>query len=285
MKKIFSLILLSSLIIPALSYALTEGASRAAGRPMATGTPKQTREEVKQYMQRNASSTRPRMASSTREMGFCAQIDKILVQVGNGGLTSGTKRVENGQARDEKRQEVRAEVDARREENNTKRKSQLEELTRRASTTEQKAALTAFTTAIDKALAIKKSSTDALLAAHRKEVDQTVASRKAAMDKALVTLTADIDAAKAKAKTDCKGGVTGETVRSTLKDSIQKAQQTFRTTMQSLPKNTETPKQDVKKQELKTIEETYRKSVEQAKNNLKAAFKVKEVGTASTTAN
>lgn len=300
MKKIFSTLILGSLVIPTFTLALEplpgkerdiyrqevlkRVETRDAVRANASATRMQQK-EMRPDTRLAASTTRPRIASSTRDNGFCSQIDKILVQIGNGGQTSGEKRTENIEKRDEKRTEVRTEVDTRREENDTKRKSQLSELTRRATTDEQKAAVLAFTTAIEKALLDKKTATDALLAAHRKEVDLVVASRREATDKALATLKADIETAKSKAKADCSNSVTGESVRTTLKDSIQRAQQAFRTTMQSIQKDTASSKREDKKEELKTIEATFKKSVEQARNNLKAAFRKVQPTAASTTSN
>lgn len=314
MKKILSTLILGSMFVPSLVFALAppgglppytpemeeraeqgysqepqkridaKGAIRLNASTTAQGVIKDRKIEAKAEFKVNASTTRPRLASSTKEIGFCSQIDKIIVQIGNGGQTSGEKRVENIEKREEKRAEVRTEVDVRREENDTARKAQLEELTRRATTEEQKVAVLAFTEAVNKALATKKTAVDTLLAEHRKEVDQTASARKSAVEKALSTLTASIEAAKVKAKADCATGIAGDQVRTSLKESILKAQQTFRATMQSLQKETlSSSKNDKKKEELREIEATFKKSVEQAKNNLKAAFKVKVPASASTT--
>lgn len=306
MKKITTSLIISSLFVPLFSFALqpvyrtSEEYSQAEQRKIrsyiegerrleagesnrinATGT-KIMQIEARQAARLSASTTRPRIASSTRENGFCSQIDKILVNIGQGGQTSGEKRTENMAKRDEKREENRSEVDTRREENEVKRKNQLTELTNRAKTDEQKAAVLTFTTAIEKAIADKKVATDAVLLSHRKEVDRAITNRRTATEKALATLKSDIENAKSKAKTDCANGVTGETVRTTLKDSILKAQQTFRSTTQSIQKDTFTEKREAKKIELQAIEATFKKNTEQAKNNLKSALKAKTVTTSTT---
>lgn len=296
MKKIFSTLILSSLLLPVSGYATTSPSNENEfGQPtrkekmevrselrLSTSTRPQNKETIRSTQLVNASTTRIRVASSTREVGFCSQIDKILVQVDTKTTLPGEKRVENITNREEKRVVTRSEVDATREENDSKRKIQLEELTRRATTEEQKAAVTAFITAVEKALATKKASTDTLLETHRAEIDKNVATRKSAIEKATATLKTDIETAKAKAKSDCANGVNGDTVRTTLKDSIQKAQAAFRTTLQPLQNTADTTKQEAKKKELKVIEDTFKKSVEQAKNNLKSAFK-KGNSTATTT--
>ncbi len=254
MKKILSTLIMSSLLIPTFVAA-------------------NERRGEKIELRQNGSSTRLKMASSTRENGFCSQIDKIFVHIETKGVQGGEKRSENVIKREEKRDKMRTEIDIKREENNTKRKTQLEELTLRATTDEQKKAVLLFSTAVDKALADKKTAIDALLATHRTEVNQYTSARKTSIDNALATLKKEIEVAKTKAKSDCATGATGEVVRTTLKDSIQKAQQSFKATMQSLKKDTRPYKKDAKKQELQTIEDMFKKSVEQAKINLKAAFK------------
>jgi hypothetical protein len=279
MKKIFSTLILGSLLLPTLVSAVEPSQGKDRGMLQ---NQTERRMEKKEARELNASTTRPRMSSSTKEMGFCAQIDKIIVQIGNNGSTSGEKRVENIEKRTEKREVVRTEVDTKREENDSKRKAQLAELTKRATTDEQKAAIATFTETIEKALADKKTATDAILAAHRKEVDQLVLTRKTTLEKALTTLKSDIDTAKKKAVADCANNVSGESVRTTLKDSILNAQKTFRTTTQSIQKDTQSEKMTDRKKELQAIDEQFKKSVEQAKNNLKSTFKIKS-GTATTT--
>jgi hypothetical protein len=254
---------------------------RLAASTTVEASNKNRKMELKTEIRMNASTTRPKMASSTRENSFCAQIDKILVQVDIKGLTGAEKRTENVINREEKREESRTKIDLHREENDIKRKTQLEELTRRATTTEQKAAVLAFTTIVEKALSDKKIALDALLLAHRNEVDKITASRKIIIEKAITLLRADIEAVKTKAKLDCTSGVAGDSVRTTLKDSIQKSQQTFRITMQSLEKDTLSLKRESKKEELRAIEMAFKKSVEQAKNNLKTALTVKASASAT----
>ena len=297
MKKILSTLLLSSLIIPFSIHALTPPmrdsqtgerleeslAQKRESRGTSTRQLLQDKELIRSNKLNNASATKTRLASSTKkDFGFCSQIDKIVIQVDGKSTAAEEKRVENLTSREEKRKNIRSEVDIHREENDSKRKAQLEELSRRATTEEQKEAVLAFTTALEKALITKKTATDALIEAHREEIDKKSAARKITIEQAVVTLKADIETAKKKAVSDCATGVQGDDVRVNLKNAIQKAQATFKTTVQPLQKNNDTSKQDMKKQELRTIEETFRKSVEVAKNNLKAAFK-KSSSTATTT--
>jgi hypothetical protein len=298
MKKIFSTLAISSLLIPTFAFAV-EGEVRVQvnenirPRPVlylndATSTKRPTEEkkEMRQELRVNASSSaRLRAASTTKELGFCAQMDKIVVNIGNGAVTSGEKRVENGEKKDEKREEKRSSIDERREDNTTKRKDQLEELTKRATTDAQKAAVVAFTVSIDKAIAVRKSAIDKVLLTHRTDVDTMIAQRRTLAEKALATLKSDIEKAKAKATTDCSNNVSGDTVRTNLRDSIQKAQLTYRINMRSLQNEVPTSKIEARKAELKKIESEFKTSVEQAKKDLKASFKVQASVAATTTVN
>ncbi len=277
MKKLFSTLILTSLLLPSLVSALQpvyrSGEGRLNASTTAQGNIKDRKMEATTEFRKNASTTRPKMASSTKEMGFCAQIDKALVSISTKGLNPAEKRAENIVKRDEKLEDVRTQVDTRREENNVKRKGQLEELSKRATTEEQKKAVTNFTMVIDKALVDKKTATDAVIAAHRKNVDQVIATRRAAADKALTTLKTNIELAKTKAKSDCAANIGGDTVRKNLKDALQIAQETFRTTVSALQKDILPVKNGEKKAELRAIEEAYKKSVDQARKDLKAALK------------
>ena len=281
MKKIFSTLVLVSLCIPSLAF------SQTGAMPI---QPMLLREDRPAPMR--ASTTReqlrePRIASSTKQLGFCTQIEKALITINNKGMMGAEKRAEAMNNQANKREDRRTDVDMRRTENQAKRKSQIEELTKRATTEEQKLAVAKFSTALTEALSIKNKAIDALLATHRAEVDKAVASRKVEVDKALVTLTSAIETAKTQAKNDCANNVDGNIIRTNLKNSIQKAQENFKSSVTSIEKvkDISEASRNLKKAELKKIEETFRKSVESARNDLKTAFRTPRttVATSSTT--
>jgi hypothetical protein len=281
MKKIFSTLALVSLCIPSLAF------SQTGAMPI---QPMLLREDRPAPMR--ASTTReqlrePRIASSTKQLGFCTQIEKALITINNKGMMGAEKRTEAMNNQADKREDRRTDVDMRRTENQAKRKSQIEELTKRATTEEQKLAVAKFSTALTEALSVKNKAIDTLLATHRAEVDKAVASRKAEVDKALATLTSSIEAAKTQAKNDCANNVDGNVIRTNLKNSIQKAQESFKSSVTSIEKvkDVSEASRNLKKAELKKIEETFRKSVESARNDLKTAFRTPKttVATSSTT--
>ena len=279
MKKIFSTLALVSLCIPSLAFGaipiIRPELLREDGRtPMRAST---TREQLRE----------PRIASSTKQLGFCTQIEKALITINNKGMMGAEKRTEAMNNQADKREDRRTDVDMRRTENQAKRKSQIEEITKRATTEEQKLAVAKFSTALTEALSVKNKAIDTLLATHRAEVDKAVASRKAEVDKALATLTSSIEAAKTQAKNDCANNVDGNVIRTNLKNSIQKAQESFKSSVTSIEKvkDVSEASRNLKKAELKKIEETFRKSVESARNDLKTAFRTPKttVATSSTT--
>jgi ribosomal protein S21 len=123
------------------------------------------------------------------------------------------------------------------------------------------------------------------LISHRDEIDSAVIARKDFINKALTTLKTDIETAKTKAKSDCVSGVPGKTVRIDLKNSIQKAQKNFKKTVSSLGaiKESVTVNNDTKKTELKKIEDAFKKSIEQARVDLKNALKQRTATAVATT--
>lgn len=286
MKKLFSTAIITSLFIPSLLLAQTNEQGVSPNQMMRAVPVRGTllREGVDNLRKPlQASTTRGMMerqprdgrASTTPQNGFCSQIDKALIMINERGGTAAAKRADGQAARENKRTETRSEVDTHRSENNAKKDAQLAELNKRATTEEQKNAIATFTKSLTDALTIRNKAVDALLLAHRNDVDAAVASRKEAMDKALATLSSDIEKAKTQAKTDCANNLQGDVVRNTLKTSIMKAQETFKTTVGTIEKvrDVSEASRTAKKDELAKIEATFKKSIDAARNNLKETMK------------
>ncbi len=315
MKKIYTSLLLGSLIFPSMLLAQEEVMITTTSAPVAQPTqgerlpPKdllrekrdelrttatEKKESLTRELGNRASSTPLRKeeargqlagrASSTAALGFCQSIDKVLTSIDTKGIKLEDKREQALTSHDNKREAVRTKVDEKRDENEAKRVAQLSELSKRATTDEQKLAIAAFTQAMNQALATKKAATDTVLSSHRKEVDTVVASRRAETEKAIATLTSSIEAAKLKAKTDCASGASGDQVRQTLRASMEKAQTEFRATVKNIEKVKDVNKssKEAKKAELKEIEETFKASLEKAKTDLKNSLKASRAATSST---
>ena len=100
MKKIFSTLVLVSLCIPSLSF------SQTGAMPI---QPMLLREDRPAPMR--ASTTReqlrePRIASSTKQLGFCTQIEKALITINNKGMMGAEKRTEAMNNQADKREEL-----------------------------------------------------------------------------------------------------------------------------------------------------------------------------------
>jgi methionine-rich copper-binding protein CopC len=264
MKKIFSTLLLCSLVTPSLVVAHTSPTSH---------NDKIDKADQKIEQQKVA----------TKKLGFCEQVDKALVYIDTKSATTEEKKVEKITKKDEKVEEVHAQKNNSFDDNDARRKAQFDELIKRATTTEQKVAVAKFIETLNIALLTKKTATEAIIAAHKKEVDQTRITQRNSIDKALTTLKTATEAAKTKAKTDCKNNVSDDIVIKNLKSSIQEAQSVFQNTTKLLTQNIRTEKYGTRKKELQDTEETFKKSVSQSKKDLQASFNQQTHHTSSTT--
>lgn len=241
-------------------------------RMMAAGTSSpealmKAKEKANRMMDNRASST-------PGSKGFCSELDRALTYLDTKAVKIDTKKQTRESTVDQKRVEMRSGVDQNRAENKAKRENQFTELRSRATTETQKAAVEAFIKSMEQALSVKNAAMDAVIAKHRAEVDKITTSRRADTEKAMATLKTSVEAAKTKAKTDCAGGVANDTARNTLKTSVEGAMQTFRTTVQGIEKvkDVAQSERDARKAEVDTIEATFKKSIEQARKDLKNAF-------------
>ena len=280
MKQLFSLSIITSLILPSFVFAEISKANTLSENQQTTPTQKLLTKRLNDKKELRASGT-----SSPNGIGFCSQIDKIIISIDSKEVSLKNKKDVQENKVMEKKAELRSLVDAKRLENETKRKEGLAELAKRATTTQQQTAIATFTEALTKALGEKNTSIDELLSSHRKEIDLMISLRKELADAAFLTLTKDIEQAKSQAKDDCARGVDGKTVRMTLKDSIKKARDDFSRTVQSSPKLREVSSESIKKkkEDVKKIEGNFKQKTETIKNTLKAALKKSTQQTATTT--
>ncbi len=285
MKKLLLTLILSSLTAPSLLFALpsTYMASEEYSqqeRKVTNQANKIKKEATQETSHMSLPSTHPRVASSTKEIGFCSQIDKILIRIGTQELTSKEKKDTSIRNHEEK-EKTPTVLDIRRIENETKRKIQFEELSRRATTTEQKQALATFKVTLEKAVLDRKKSIDSLILLHRNEIDERRAIRDDITKKNVDILTTTINAAKKQALKDCTHGKPGSEVRANLKEAILQAQKTFKDTTQLQKKDLPILQITTKKKEMEIIETTFKKTIEEAKSNLQASFKVSVTSTST----
>ena len=274
MKQLFLLSIITSLILPLLTFAETQPLTTSSGK-LQKNISQEKKIDASKTGLKNNKELRAQGTSTQKVSGFCSQIDKIIISIDSKETSLESKKAEKQSNVAEKRDEVRSAVDVRRSENDIKRKENIAELIKRASTTEQQAAITLFTNALSKALNEKNAAINELLATHRKEIAQTISSRKEVTASAMLTLKMEIEAAQVRAKSDCADGVDGQTVQTTLKASIKKARDAFTKTVQSSPNLHEVSAENIKRRkgEAKKIEATFKQTTESVKNTLKIALK------------
>lgn len=242
---------------------------RLLGGSSTTEDMMKVKEKANRAMEQRASSS----LAGTR--GFCTEIEKTLSYIDTKAVKIDDKKQAVQGKVDTNRAENRADVDKTRTENRAKRENQFAELRKRAITDAQKQAVEAFIKSMEQALTVKNTAMDAILAKHRATVDKVTTSRRADTEKAIATLKSSVEAAKAKAKADCAAGTSGEVARTSLKASMDAAMQTFRTTVSSIEKVKDVTQadKDARKAEIDAIEATFKKSVDQARMDLKNALR------------
>src|SRR6185436_10993014 len=85
-------------------------------------------------------------------------------------------------------------------------------------------------------MATRKAAVDAAQQTFRSAQEKLVSQRQEAIRAAASTMKASISAALAKAQADCTAGVSPETVKETLANSIKAAIEKFRTDIRALDK-------------------------------------------------
>lgn len=163
--------------------------------------------------------------------------------------------------------EKRSERDAKLAEIRTMRDENFEEhfkkLEERAQIEEQKKAVTDFETTVRKAVEVRRSAIDTAIKAFRTAADNLIGNRKNGLSDAAKTYQASVEAAFAKAKSDCSGEKDPKTVRSELHASIQAARTKFNSDRQGV---------DKVGSQMQSLINTRQQAMEKAKADFKAAM-------------
>jgi hypothetical protein len=211
---------------------------------------------------------------------FCSQIDNVIIALSE--KTTPVKKSQEKQTISQERgQDPLLKLVAIQKENNTKRQIQIEELTKRATLPNQEIALRTFTASVTEALIIKDKATKTIILSYQKEIDRASTTKKELFDKALETLMTDIKTAKEQAKKDCLKNSNDKNIQKNLKDAINTAEKRFKAVISLIEKNTVIPveSKNTRKAELTRIEDAYKRSLEQAKNNLKQTLHIESAST------
>ena len=157
---------------------------------------------------------------------------------------------------DVKMEERRSDWDENREE-------QVAGLRERTENEEQEAAVNSFEAAVKAAVATRRAAMDKALEAFRAGVKNVIGTRKSQIDQLVTASASARNEAIKKAAEACTNGANSETVRATLRTSLQGAQTKIKADRQSMERiNTE----------IKALTETRRQAVEKAQTDFQAAM-------------
>ncbi len=175
---------------------------------------------------------------------------------------------ENQQKRSDILTQQRQQWDANRAEN-------FEKLRASAKTDEQKAAVEAYIAAVSNAVTIRRTAYEGAITSYRTDMTALLAKQRGQSDGAAAIFKSQIDQAVVKAKASCQGGTPVKDVLSTLKTDVQHAQNAYK---QSRKTSDVRPQIEAltqtKRTAIKAATDTFLKSTEQARNDLKSAFGV-----------
>jgi hypothetical protein len=240
--------------------------------------------QTPQHLQKTrniSSTTTPRKVPAN---DFCLLIDQARVVV-NGVIVDKNTKQYTEKRSTKGRNDILAQFSAVRKENTTKYTELINELSHRATTTEQKATLAAFTTTLTRAQQTKNTALDTLFKNYEEKIRRIEADREEANAQAHTKLIDSITSAQLNARVDCTKGVQGSIVRTNLKHAIEEARKTFDSTIKSNNKRSAIPESErtALKKEIKSIEETYKKTVKGAIAPVHQAFNATSTARTGTT--
>ena len=213
--------------------------------------------------------------------GFCTKIDTVSQKFLD-ELTSRTEKfsskkddriaklTENWNSRDENRTNNQNAQDER-------ISARIDALMLKADTDEKKAAVNAFEEAANLAISNRRSAVDSAIETFRTGVSTLIDDKFGSLDENILTLNSSINEAINTAKSACTSGTSGEVVRTTLKDSVRAAYETFKNSKVDMSIKSEVEELDaVRKQSVNAAIAQFNTDMEKAKADLKAAFGAKQ---------
>ena len=211
---------------------------------------------------------------------FCANIDK-MTQLEE-------KLVENQAKVEQKRQEQQEKITERWTERNTKQEAARDKwdenrenffnaLEEKAGTDAQKQAVLAFKQAVTVAIQARRAAIDSAIEAFRKSVEESIASKKNNTEALMNTFRNEIQAAIAKAETDCAlTGADPVAIRTTFQASVRAAKEKFLNGKKGLEgvNNSMQALISARKKAIEKATNDFKAAMEQARIALRAAFPI-----------
>ncbi|MFA6160397.1 MAG: hypothetical protein WC678_04925 [Parcubacteria group bacterium] len=149
-----------------------------------------------------------------------------------------------------------------------------EKLQSKAQTDEQKAAVAKFIAIVQTAVKNKNDAVDAILTQLRAEIQTQNNERKSEIDAQIATYKNAVASITSQVQSDCSAGKDAKTIRESYRTQMKQARETFQNRERNREEfNAEIKTlKDAKKSEVRTILETFKKTVEDAKVELRSAF-------------
>ena len=175
---------------------------------------------------------------------------------------------------EQRREERNGEIREKRETAKNRKDDYFEALRNRAQNEEQKQAAENFVNTVHQAIQTRKEAIDAATEAFRNGVDAIAQRRQQEAENAIAAYKAAVQAAIDKAKSSCEAGEDAPTIKQTFMSEMEAANQALKTSRKNPGENkTETEAlRKTRNEALKSAQETFRQTMEQAGKELKTAF-------------
>jgi hypothetical protein len=181
------------------------------------------------------------------------------------------KRIENLRGYQAKRD---TEITTDRNRHNQERERGYQKLEGLADTDEERAAVATFEKTLDAAVTTNRTAIDTAIKTSRDGLDQAIANHTNGAEKAAQDFRSKTDAAFKQAASDCTKNVSLDTIRQHLKSVLTEARKTFVATIEDIAafRSIQEDLRNTRNASLKSAEETFEKTADQARADLKKAF-------------
>ncbi|MDO9231638.1 MAG: hypothetical protein Q7U36_04155 [bacterium] len=240
--------------------------------------PSQEARDAKKAEIQEAKDAKKEEIQTNKTEKTCAMISNQAEQIQNrlteriAKLTQ--KRTETQASIDERVAQRTAKRTERRAKWEATKTANWEKLRTKAGTDEQKTAVEKFIATVQTAVKTKNDAIDATLTQLRAEIQTRNNERKSEIDAQIASYKNAVASITSQVQSDCSAGKDAKTIRESYRTQMQQARETFQNRERNREEfNAEIKTlKDAKKSEVTAILETFKKTVEDAKAELRSAF-------------
>jgi hypothetical protein len=273
-KKVLAILVALAILSPAFSFAAIgdQSTTKAENRAAIQAERAATKEANKTQKEANKEENQAQKTEKTCTQ-ISAQADQIQAKLTEMLSTLTQKRTDMDAKMKQQIETKLSELNQKRATIDSEKTINWEKLRANAKTDEQKAAVEKFILAVQGAIQAKRTATDNVISSFRASLLTERTDRKTENDAALTTYKNAITSLVSQAKTDCTTG-DAKTIRENFRTGIKSARDTFQASRKTTEKFQAevTPIKEAKKDELQTIINTFKSSIEAAKSELRLAF-------------